>query len=105
DPIGFSPKVMQSNNDFGVAATYSVNAHGWPVTHGPMGATVREVTMVLADGSVVTASRETEPELFRAAMGGYGLIGLVTEMVVEMAPNRLLEPTFAEMPATRFAES
>ena len=30
DPAGFSPKVMQSNNDFGIAATYSVNAHGWP---------------------------------------------------------------------------
>ena len=30
DPAGFSPAVMQSNHDFGVAATFSVNAHGWP---------------------------------------------------------------------------
>ena len=42
DAIGFSPAVMQSNNDFGVASTFSVNAHGWPVpfsgggTHGPV---------------------------------------------------------------------
>ena len=28
DPLGFGPKVMQSNNDFGVAATFCVNAHG-----------------------------------------------------------------------------
>ena len=36
-PRGFSPAVMQSNNDFGVAATFSVNAHGWPVPYGPFG--------------------------------------------------------------------
>ena len=102
DPIGFGPKVMQSNNDFGVAATFSVNAHGWPVTHGPMGATVREVTMVLADGSLVTASRDTEPRLFAAAMGGYGLIGLITEMVVEMAPNRNLDAELRRDAGGRF---
>src|SRR5208283_3607369 len=37
DPLGFSPKVMQSNNDFGVASTFCVNAHGWPVPFGPFG--------------------------------------------------------------------
>jgi FAD/FMN-containing dehydrogenase len=37
DPIGFSPTVMQSNNDFGVASTFCVNAHGWPIPHGPFG--------------------------------------------------------------------
>jgi FAD/FMN-containing dehydrogenase len=34
DPLGFSPTVMQSNNDFGVGGTYCVNAHGWPVPYG-----------------------------------------------------------------------
>jgi hypothetical protein len=103
DPLGFSPTVMQSNNDFGVAATFSVNAHGWPVTHGPMGATVRQATLVMPDGSLVTCSRETEPELFRAAMGGYGLIGLITELVVEMTPNEVLVPSFERCPSADFA--
>ena len=46
DAIGFSPAVMQSNNDFGVASTYSVNAHGWPVPFSGGGTTVRGLTMV-----------------------------------------------------------
>ncbi len=41
--IGFSPAVMQSNSDFGVAATFSVGAHGWPVPYGPFGSTVRSI--------------------------------------------------------------
>lgn len=103
DPLGLSPKVMQSNADFGVAATFSVGAHGWPMPFGPMGATVRSLQMVLADGQLVTASRRENAELFRAAMGGYGLIGLITEMEVEAEANMLLEPDFALMPAEDFA--
>ena len=41
DKIRFSPAVMQSNSDFGIAATFCVNAHGWPVPYGPFGSTVR----------------------------------------------------------------
>ena len=103
DPFGMSPKVMQSNSDFGVASTFSVNAHGWPMPFGPMGSTVRAVTMVLADGSLVTASRTENADLFAAAMGGYGLIGLITELEVEAVPNQLLEPRFQTMPVADFA--
>ena len=105
DPLGLSPKVMQSNHDFGVAATFSVNAHGWPTAHGPMGATVRRLEMVLADGSLVSASRDENSDLFRAAMGGYGLIGLVTRLEVEVVPNQLLDPAFRTLPAADFANA
>jgi FAD/FMN-containing dehydrogenase len=94
DPIGFSPAVMQSNNDFGVASTFSVNAHGWPVPHSPFGSTVRSLRMMLADGTVVTCSREENAELFRYAMGGYGLFGIILDLVVEMVPNVSLIPAF-----------
>lgn len=105
DPLGLSPKVMQSNSDFGVAATFSVGAHGWPIPYGPMGSTVRSVRMMLADGSLVTASRMENPDLFSAAMGGYGLIGLILDLEVEAVPNQLLEPSFQIMPATGFADA
>ncbi|MBE9638666.1 FAD-binding oxidoreductase [Salipiger mangrovisoli] len=102
DPIGFSPAVMQSNHDFGVAATFSVNAHGWPVPYGPMGATVRSLRMVLADGTLVTASRQENAELFALAMGGYGLIGLIVDLELEMVPNQRLVPEVARMVAEAF---
>ena len=105
DPLGFGPKVMQSNNDFGVAATFCVNAHGWPVPHGPMGATVRSIRLMLPDGEVVRASREENRDLFLLTMGGYGLTGAVIDMVVEMAPNRRLAPAFARMPSRDFAQA
>jgi FAD/FMN-containing dehydrogenase len=103
DRIGFSPAVMQSNNDFGVAATFSVNAHGWPVPYGPFGSTVRSLRMLLADGTVVNCSRTENVELFGLAMGGYGLFGVILELEVEMVENLLLRPTHAVMASTEFA--
>ncbi len=103
DPKGFSPAVMQSNNDFGVGSTFCVNAHGWPVPYGPFGSTVRAMRLVLADGSLVNCSRTENVDLFRMAMGGYGLFGVIVELDVEMAPNVLLAPTFVRMEAEKFA--
>lgn len=103
DPAGRSPKVMQSNNDFGVAASFSVNAHGWPTAFGPMGSTVRSIGLLLADGTHITASRDQEPDLFAAAMGGYGLIGLITDLEIESVPNTNVSPNFQEVPAEDFA--
>lgn len=97
DAVGFSPAVMQSNNDFGVASTFSVNAHGWPVPFSGCGSTVRAITMLMADGTLLTCSRTENAELFRHAMGGYGLFGVITELELDMVPNALLSPTFEEV--------
>ena len=102
DSIGCSPKVMQSNNDFGIASTFCVNAHGWPVVHSGMGSTVNSFKMLMADGQLVTCSRSQNTDLFNLTMGGYGLTGLITELDVQMADNKLLSPTFYEMPSREF---
>lgn len=105
DPLGFSPKVMQSNNDFGTAATFSVNAHGWPVPFGPMGSTVRSLRMILPRGDLITASRTENRELFNLAMGGYGLIGAIIDLEIEMVPNTRLVPSFEVLPAEAFSDA
>lgn len=105
DPIGFSPAVMQSNNDFGVAATFCVNAHGWPVPFGPMGATVREIDLITPQGDLVACSRDANSELFNQTMGGYGLTGAIIAMTVDMEKNTRLKPSFVKMPAKEFGDA
>ncbi|MBS0241697.1 MAG: FAD-binding oxidoreductase [Proteobacteria bacterium] len=102
DGLGFSPAVMQSNADFGVASTFSVNAHGWPVPYGPFGSTVKAIKLMLADGTILTCSRTENADLFNLAMGGYGLLGVVLELDVDMVANEMLAPTFELMPAAQF---
>ncbi len=104
DPLAFGPKVMQSNNDFGVAATFSVNAHGWPFAEGPMGSTVRAFRMIMASGELIECSRSKNSELFKLAMGGYGLFGIIVDLDVEMAANQNLAPSYDLMDGADFAQ-
>ena len=102
DPLGFSPMVTQSNHDFSVGGTLSVNAHGWPVPYGPFGATLRSFRLMLADGTIVTCSRAENAELFGLAIGGYGLFGIVIDAELDVADNVLLASRHEVMPAAQF---
>ena len=102
DKIGYSPKVMQSNNDFGVASTFAVNAHGWPVPHTGFGSTVRSLRLMRADGEVISCSRDENADQFSLAMGGYGLNGVILDLDVEMVKNQRLVPTFETISGREF---
>ncbi len=104
DKAGFSPAVMQSNSDFSVAATYCVNAHGWPTPYGPFGHTVRSFRMMMADGTILTCSRTENEELFKLCQGGYGLFGVILDLEVDMVENQLMKPRFDVLQAERFAD-
>ncbi|MDT7835171.1 FAD-binding oxidoreductase [Aquabacterium sp. OR-4] len=88
DPLGLAVKTMQSFSNFTVGGSVSVNVHGRYVGHGPIGHSVRALQLVLADGQVVEASPGERAELFRAAIGGYGAVGVITEVELDLAENR-----------------
>lgn len=91
DPLGLAVHTMQSYANFTVGGAVSVNAHGRYVGNGPVVNSVRALQLVLADGSVVEATRTRNAELFRAATGGYGAVGVITEVELELAQNTRIE--------------
>lgn len=91
DPMGLAVKTMQSCSNFTVGGAVSVNAHGRYVGNGPVGHSVRALQLVLADGKVIEASRQESPQLFQAALGGYGAIGVITEVELDLVPNERME--------------
>ncbi len=91
DPHDLSIRVMQDFNNFTVGGSLSVNAHGRFNEEGPIIGTVRSIRIILADGKVYEASRETNPALFYAAIGGYGGIGVITEVELDLTDNIKLE--------------
>ena len=104
DPLDLAVQTMQSYANFTVGGAVSVNAHGRYVGHGPVGNTVRALQLVLADGSVIEASPSTNAELFRAAVGGYGAIGVITEVELTLATNVRIERVVAEVALTDYVQ-
>jgi FAD/FMN-containing dehydrogenase len=87
DPLDLSPAIMQSFSNFTVGGSLSVNCHGDYVGCGPIVESVRAIRVVMADGRVKTASRAENPDLFSAAIGGYGGVGVVAEATLDVAQN------------------
>lgn len=91
DPHGLAVQTMQSYANFTVGGSLSVNCHGRYVGHGPIASSVRALQMVLAHGEVLELSPTREPELFYAAIGGYGGLGVITEVELQLDDNFPLE--------------
>ena len=85
DPHDLSVRIMQSYSNFTVGGSVSVNCHGRYVGKGPMVNSVRAVQMVRADGQVLELTPKSA--LFRGLFGGYGGLGVVTEVELDLDPN------------------
>ena len=74
-----------------IGGALSANVHGRGLTLQPIVGDVEAFELVDADGDLVRASREENAELFGAAIGGYGLFGVITEVTLRLAPRTKLE--------------
>lgn len=97
DPYGLAVQTMQSYSSFTVGGSLSVNCHGRYVGHGPVSESVRAIQLVLPDGEIVEASRQINTELFSACLGGYGGIGLITEVELNLDENFKIERSVAHV--------
>lgn len=104
DPEGLSMKVMQTYSNFTVGGSLSVNVHGRYVGQGSIIRTVKSIKLVMADGSVKNASRTENSDLFYAAIGSYGGIGVIVEATLELTDNKAIERSYQKMPVTEYKD-
>lgn len=90
-PHGLAIKVMQSSNIFTVGGTLSANAHGRDLDKTSVVDTVRSIHVLTADGQVVEASREKNPELLRLVIGGYGMFGVIVDAELDLVDDEVYE--------------
>lgn len=98
---GRSVKIMQSYNDFSVGGSLSVNAHGRD-PHGQLIASVESVTVMLANGSLVKASRVENADLFSGVIGGYGACGSIVDATLSLEDNYKIKRVVEIVPVADF---
>lgn len=103
DPHNLSVKVMQTYANFTVGGSLSVNAHGRYMGNGPMVSSVKSIRVVLADGSLVTASPTENADIFYGSIGGYGALGIIVEATLVLTTNCRVERRSQVMPLTTYA--
>jgi FAD/FMN-containing dehydrogenase len=88
---GRAVTAMPSIDILSVGGTVSVNAHGVDFRRGSLAGTVRSLRLVTADGTVRDIDRASDPELFGAVIGGYGLFGVITEVELETVQDSMYQ--------------
>jgi FAD/FMN-containing dehydrogenase len=97
DPFDLSVAVMQSYSNFSAGGSVSVNCHGRYVGKGPIVNTVRALQLVTPDARVLELDRTRHPDLFRAVVGGYGGLGVITEIELDLADNVRIARTIEQV--------
>lgn len=88
--LSLANKVQQSSTPFSIGGSLAVNCHGRSFSYGSMIHSVRAITLVSATGEIIHASRAENNEIFRLAIGGYGLFGVIVEIELELIENHRL---------------
>ncbi|MGH7807652.1 MAG: FAD-binding oxidoreductase [Thermodesulfobacteriota bacterium] len=74
-----------------IGGALAANVHGRGLRFKPIIQDVESFVLVDADGNLHTCSRKENAELFRLAIGGYGLFGVITTVKLRLAPRTKVE--------------
>lgn len=74
-----------------IGGALAANIHGRVLDDKPFIQDVISFELVTADGATVTCSREQNAELFKLAIGGYGLFGVITSVKVQLVPRQKMQ--------------
>ena len=84
---GRAVRVMQDSNIFTVGGSLSVNVHGKDPSYGSLIESVNSLKLVTAEGREIQCDRTHQKELFSAVIGGYGILGIITEVNLTTTQN------------------
>lgn len=102
DPHNLSVKIMQTYANFTVGGSLSVNVHGRYMGQGPVVLSVLAIQVALANGTLVRATPFENSDLFYGVIGGYGGLGVITEVTLQLTDNERVKRHDVVMPIANY---
>ncbi|HZW29851.1 MAG TPA: FAD-binding oxidoreductase [Isosphaeraceae bacterium] len=91
EPKRLAVTTKQEFQLFTLGGSLAANVHGKTIDYGPLIESVESVRLLRSDGELITVSRTENAELFPAVIGGYGLLGIVTDVTLRLVAERPVE--------------
>ncbi len=82
---GWWPPIATGTSFTTMGGSAAMNVHGKNAyVAGPIGDHILEFDLMLASGETITCSREENSDVFFAAIGGFGMLGIFTSLTMQM---------------------
>ncbi|MBI3233270.1 MAG: FAD-binding oxidoreductase [Bacteroidetes bacterium] len=104
DKFGKSVAIMQAFSSFSIGGSISVNGHGWQKDLPPISSSVISFTLMMENGEIVNCSRNENTELFKLAIGGYGLFGVILDVKLKVVNNLALKYRYVRLNPRKYIE-
>lgn len=89
-PWGITQKQTGADR-LSLGGALAANAHGRVLTRPPIVSDVESFELVTPRGELIRCSRSENTEIFRYAIGGYGLFGAFASVTLRLSPRRRIE--------------
>lgn len=87
---GLSMQNLPAIDDITIAGLLATGTHGSGAEYGILATFVLELEMMKADGEIITCSKDSNPELFQAALLSLGALGIILNVKLQCEPSFLL---------------
>lgn len=104
DKYGKSISVMQAFSSFSVGGSISVNGHGWQKDSPPISSSVISFNLMNYSGEIINCSRTENSELFKLALGGYGLFGVILDVKLKVVDNKALRYKYFRLSPEKYVQ-
>lgn len=91
-------------DNLSIGGALSANAHGRGARYKPIIEDVVSFTLVNAEGGLLTASRSENSELFKLAIGGYGLFGVIATVDLQLVERKKIQRVVEIIPIEELPE-
>ncbi|MCA8964995.1 MAG: FAD-binding oxidoreductase [Planctomycetes bacterium] len=82
--FGYWPKVVSGTAAVSMGGAAAMNIHGKNnYALGPFGECVKSFDLMTARGELVHVTAESDPDLFHAAISGFGMLGCMTKLQIQ----------------------
>ncbi|MGZ3813645.1 MAG: D-arabinono-1,4-lactone oxidase, partial [Mucilaginibacter sp.] len=96
---GFALHNLASLPHISVAGSISTATHGSGVKNGNLASTVTGLEIVIADGSIINLTKDSDPEKLNAATVSLGAMGVITKVTLQIEPTYMVrQRVFLKLP-------
>ena len=74
-----------------IGGALAANIHGRVLTNKPIIEDIVSFRIIDAEGRLLNCSREENADLFRLAIGGYGLFGVIVSVTMQLVPRQKMQ--------------